>query len=49
MKIEYKGYVINVNKTSEMYYCKILTPKGMKLFKDKDIEQLKKKLDKYIR
>ena len=47
MKIEYKGYVIN--KNSKYYYCKILTSRGMKLFKDKSLEQLKAKLDKYLR
>ena len=46
MKLEYKGYVIN--KTSEIYYCKILTNRGIKLFKDESLEQLKAKLDKYL-
>lgn len=47
MKIEYKGYVINVNKN--FYYCKILTSKGILTIKDKSLEQLKAKLDKYLR
>lgn len=46
MKIEYKGYVINVNKN--FYYCKILTNRGIKLFKDESLEQLKAKLNKYL-
>lgn len=46
MKIEYKNYIIN--KTSKYYYCKILTDKGIITIKGKNIEEIKKKLDKYI-
>lgn len=45
MKIEYKGYIINVN--SKFYYCKILTNKGIITIKGKNIEEIKKKLDRY--
>lgn len=45
--IQYKGYVINVSRG--YYYCKILTSRGIKLFQDESLEQLKAKLDEYLR
>ena len=43
---EYRGY--KINKNSKIYYCKILTSKGMIIIKADNKEEFKEKLNEYL-